>query len=111
MTATAVQLSITLPLGMHEQVRDLAQVRGIEFGRVVTMGEIYSLAIGALTARLDAGEDIVFAGHPKGGVRPASIRVGALAARQSVRRLDQTTQSSFVATAVRHYLKTETDHG
>ena len=74
MTAKEVQLSITLPLGMHEQVRDLAQARGIEFGRVVTMGEVYSLAIGVLTARLDAGEDIVFACHPKGGVRRASIR-------------------------------------
>lgn len=111
MTAKEVQLSVTLPIGMHEQVRDLAQLRSDASGETVTMGEIYSAAIGALTTRLDAGEDIVFASHPKGGVRRASIRVDELAARQSVRRLAQTRQSSFVATAVRHYLKSESEHG
>lgn len=110
MSAKEVQLSVTLPSGMHEKVRDIAQARTDTDGHPVTMGDIYSAAIGALTTRLDQGEEIVFASHPRGGVSRASIRVDELAAEQITRRLQFTTQSSFVATAVRHYLTTETDH-
>lgn len=111
MTRNEVQLSVTLPTGLHNRARELARSQTETTGRTITIGDVYAAAIGALTTRLDAGEDIVFQAHPKGGVRRHSIRVPELAAEQSTRRQRLTTQSSFVATAMRHYINQETTNG
>lgn len=107
MSRRDVQLSVTLPTGMHEEARKLVRARR-EAGRGgVTIGDIYTEAIDALIARIATGEPIVFASHPRGGVTQHSIRVHASAARKCAQCLDQTTQSSFVATAMRHHYKKE----
>lgn len=111
MSRKEIQLSVTLPIGLHDRARELAREQTSSTGQTVTIGDVYAAAIGALTTRLDAGEDIVFQSHPKGGVRRHSIRVPELAAEQSTRRQRLTTQSSFVATAMRHYLNQENTNG
>lgn len=112
MNRKEVQLSVTLPTGMHDQARELARSERSTTGQTVTIGDIYGAAIGALTARIEAGEDIICASHPKGGVSRHSIRVDELAAEQSTRRAQLATQSSFVATAMRHYcISKETSRG
>lgn len=109
MTEKSVQLSVTLPSGMHDRVREAARKRRDDDGRRIAIGEIYAAAIAALSARLDRGEEITFAAHPRGGVCRHSIRVAAPTAAQATSRLATTTQSSFVATAVRHYFKEKTN--
>jgi hypothetical protein len=111
MTGKPVQLSVTLPTGMHDRVRDVARQMRADTAQRVTLGDIYDAAIGALAARLDQGEDITFAAHPRGGVSRHSIRVDAATAAHTTRCLSQTTQSSFVATAIRHHLQKDIDHG
>lgn len=104
MTRKEVQLSLTLPIGMHDRARALANAERAATGKIVNIGDIYAAAISALTARIEAGEEIVFAAHPKGGIRRHSIRVTERTAAQSIRFARVTTQSSFVATAMRHYI-------
>ena len=54
MTAKEVQLSITLPIGMHEQVRDLAQAR---YTYLLSYMRLYSAAgrLGGEELRMLAG--------------------------------------------------------
>lgn len=104
MTRKEVQLSLTLPTGMHDRARALANAERAATRKTVTIGDIYAAAIGALTARIEAGEAVIFASHPKGGVSRHSIRVNVRTAEQSTRHAKLTTQSSFVATAMRHYI-------
>jgi hypothetical protein len=104
MTRKEVQLSLTLPIGMHDRARQMANAERAATRKIVYIGDIYAAAIGALTARIEAGENITFAAHPKGGVSRHSIRVDELTAAQSTRHAQLTTQSSFVATAMRHYI-------
>lgn len=89
---------------MHDHARKLANAERAATRKIVTIGDIYEAAIGALTARIEAGEKIIFASHPKGGVCRHSIRVTERTAAQSTRFAKVTTQSSFVATAMRHYI-------
>lgn len=105
MTGKPVQLSVTLPNGMHDRVREQARQMRDSTAKRVSIGDIYDAAIGALAARLESGEDITFAAHPRGGVSRHSIRVEAATAAHTTRRLSLTTQSSFVATAIRHHLQ------
>lgn len=111
MTGKPVQLSVTLPIGMHDRVRDEARQMRARTDERVTIGDIYKAAIGALAARLERGETITFAAHPRRGVSRHSIRVDAASAAHTTRCLSITTQSSFVATAIRHHLPKENDHG
>jgi len=111
MTGKPVQLSVTLPTGMHDRVRAAVKQQRAQTAQRVSLGDVYDAAIGALAARLDRGEDITFAAHPRGGVTRHSIRVDAATAAHTTRRLSLTTQSSFVATAIRHHLQKEEDHG
>ncbi|WP_048575070.1 MULTISPECIES: hypothetical protein [Sphingomonadaceae] len=106
MAKSQVQMGITLPTGLHDQVRQAVLQRSAREGRTITVSEFYSEAVKALTRRIDAGEDIVFAAHPRrGGVDPLSVRLEEDAAEMVIRFRHLTTQSSFISTAVRHYLK------
>lgn len=112
MNRKEVQLSVTLPIGTHDRARQLAHTERRVTGQTVTIGDVYSAAIGALVARIDAGEDIICASHPKGSVSRHSIRVDELAAGHTRHRAQLATQSSFVATAMRHYcVSKETPRG
>lgn len=105
MAKSQVQINVTLPTGLHEQVKHAALIRGANEGRAVTVSQFYSEAVKALTKRINAGEDIIFAAHAHGGVKPLAIRLEPDAAEMVRRFHTVTTYSSFISTAVRHYLQ------
>ncbi|WP_152522525.1 hypothetical protein [Sphingobium ummariense] len=109
MAQSQVQVNVTLPTGLHDQVKQAVLERGARAGRPITVREFYSDAVRSLTRRIDAGEDIIFAAHPPGGVKQLAIRLEPDAGALVQRFRTVTTLSSFISTAVRHYLQEDNE--
>ena len=96
MVKTLMRLGLSVPVGLHEDMRKLSFKRTADANTVVTLADLYAEGVQKLAARIEAGETFVYPVQPRGTVKKISLRMPEEIAELIAKHATEASQSAIV---------------
>lgn len=96
MVKSLMRLGLTVPTGLHEDMRKLSFKRTAEANNVVTLTDVYAEGVKRLVARIEAGENFIYPVQPRGSVKKISLRMPEDIAELIAKHATDASQSAIV---------------
>jgi len=96
MVKNLMRLGLSVPVGLHEDMRKLSFKRTAATNNVVTLTDVYAEGVTKLVSRIEAGERFVYPVQPRGSVKKISLRMPEEIADLIAKHATESSQSAIV---------------